>query len=228
MGQRWPRPCPRRPQVRSRTTTRAPSISSQGLMQTALATLRGRRGAGHWTQCALAEVVTRSRHLAGGRWRGRADRRGDHRDAGGQARALCASSTPARRPRRSSPATPATSSLPADPGARQSRALIAALVHAALSGGPGRHHPRAACEPAAFETVGGMLKAMGKQPLGLKSSSPAMSPTGSRRRSALEVQQPVDEGVATAPEIDAAIIHGLALRLPILGFSPRRISPACR
>ncbi len=47
-------------------------------------------------------------------------------------------------------------------------------------------------------------------------SSRATSPTGSSRRSRPR-STILDEGVASAREIDDAIIHGLALRIPILG-----------
>ena len=72
------------------------------------------------------------------------------------------------------------------------------------------------CDPAALEAVEGVLKAMGKQPLRLKKFVPGYVANRIQGAIGAEVQHLLEEGVASAAEIDAAIIHGLALRLPIL------------
>lgn len=76
--------------------------------------------------------------------------------------------------------------------------------------------PGPECEPAAVDQVHAMLAAMGKQPLRLRKFVPGYVANRIQAAIGLEVQHLLDEGVATAEEIDAAIIHGLALRLPIL------------
>ena len=76
--------------------------------------------------------------------------------------------------------------------------------------------PGPACDPAALEEVEAMLKAMGKQPLRLKKFVPGYVANRIQGAIGAEVQHLLEDGVATAAEIDAAIIHGLALRLPIL------------
>lgn len=76
--------------------------------------------------------------------------------------------------------------------------------------------PGPECGPAAVEEVRATLAAMGKQPLRLKKFVPGYVANRIQGAIAAEVQHLLDEGVATAAEIDAAIIHGLALRLPIL------------
>lgn len=72
------------------------------------------------------------------------------------------------------------------------------------------------CDPAAVEEVEATLAAMGKQPLRLKKFVPGYVANRIQGAIGAEVQHLLDEGVATAAEIDAAIIHGLALRLPVL------------
>jgi 3-hydroxybutyryl-CoA dehydrogenase len=76
--------------------------------------------------------------------------------------------------------------------------------------------PGPECEPAAVDGVHEMLAAMGKQPLRLRKFVPGYVANRIQAAIGLEVQHLLDEGVATAPEIDAAIVHGLALRIPIL------------
>lgn len=78
---------------------------------------------------------------------------------------------------------------------------------------PGPH-----CDPAHVETAMQQLREMGKQPIGLKKFVPGYVANRIQAAIGLEVQALLDEGVASAAEIDAAIVHGLALRIPILGF----------
>src|SRR3712207_9072928 len=67
---------------------------------------------------------------------------------------------------------------------------------------------RSDCEPEVVDRVHGMLAAMGKQPLRLRKFVPGYVATRIQAAIGLEVQHLLDEGVASAPEIDAAIIHG--------------------
>lgn len=76
--------------------------------------------------------------------------------------------------------------------------------------------PAPGCDPAALDAVEAGLKAMGKQPLRLNKFVPGYVANRIQAAIGAEVQNLLDEGVASAAEIDAAIIHGLALRLPIL------------
>jgi len=72
-------------------------------------------------------------------------------------------------------------------------------------------------DPAVVETVRAICAAMGKQPIVMRKFVPGYVANRLQSAIQLEVQKLLDEGVATAQEIDAAIIHGIALRLPILG-----------
>ena len=78
--------------------------------------------------------------------------------------------------------------------------------------------PGPRCDAAHVETAMQQLRDMGKQPIGLKKFVPGDVANRIQAAIGLEVQALLDEGVASAAEIDAAIIHGLALRIPILGF----------
>jgi 3-hydroxybutyryl-CoA dehydrogenase len=76
--------------------------------------------------------------------------------------------------------------------------------------------PGPECDPGAVDGVEAALKAMGKQPLRLRKFVPGYVANRIQGAIGAEVQHLLDEGVASAEEIDAAILHGLALRLPIL------------
>ena len=76
--------------------------------------------------------------------------------------------------------------------------------------------PGPSCEPALVDKVQTMLAEMGKQPLRLRKFVPGYVANRIQGAIGAEVQYLLEEGVASAEEIDAAIIHGLALRLPIL------------
>jgi 3-hydroxybutyryl-CoA dehydrogenase len=77
--------------------------------------------------------------------------------------------------------------------------------------------PGPACDLKHVAFVRDMVTAMGKQPIVMKKFVPGYIANRLQSAIGLEVQKLLDEGVATAEEIDAAIIHGIALRLPILG-----------
>ncbi|SDB19540.1 3-hydroxyacyl-CoA dehydrogenase family protein [Belnapia rosea] len=205
-------------QVRLTDSNEATLARAQGLMEKALATLvEGGEAPADWTSAHLAQHVTRHADLAAALDGAElvveaiietpeAKRALFERiDALAPAEAVIASNTSH------------LDVFPLIPEARQPRALIAhwytpPYLVDLVDVIPGPH-----CEPAAFEGVMTMLRDMGKQPLGLKKFVPGYVANRIQAAIGLEVQHLLDEGVATAPEIDAAIIHGLALRLPILG-----------
>jgi 3-hydroxybutyryl-CoA dehydrogenase len=107
--------------------------------------------------------------------------------------------------------------FPLIPARRQSRALIlhwytppylVDLVD--VVGGP-------ECDPAVVEFCVAFCRDMGKRPVVMRKFVPGYIANRVQSAIALEVQKLLDEGVATASEIDTAIIEGIALRLPILG-----------
>jgi 3-hydroxybutyryl-CoA dehydrogenase len=106
--------------------------------------------------------------------------------------------------------------FPLIPAARQRRAMITHWYTPPYLVDLVDVIPGPDCDPAALEGVEATLRAMGKQPLRLRKFVPGYVANRIQAAIGLEVQALLDEGVATAPEIDAAIIHGLALRLPIL------------
>jgi 3-hydroxybutyryl-CoA dehydrogenase len=77
--------------------------------------------------------------------------------------------------------------------------------------------PGPRCEPEAVERVRAMVAAMGQVPIVMRKFVPGYVANRVQAAIQAEVQRLLDEGVGTAQEIDAAIIHGIALRLPILG-----------
>ena len=72
-------------------------------------------------------------------------------------------------------------------------------------------------DPAALETVRALVAAMGKAPVVFRKFVPGYVANRIQAAISLEVYRLLDEGVVTAHEIDASIIHGLALRIQILG-----------
>lgn len=71
-------------------------------------------------------------------------------------------------------------------------------------------------EPAVVETVRGMLAAMGKAPLVFQKFVPGYIANRIQAAIAAEVYSLLDAGLATPEEVDLSVIHGLALRLPVL------------
>jgi 3-hydroxybutyryl-CoA dehydrogenase len=71
-------------------------------------------------------------------------------------------------------------------------------------------------DPAAVETVRAMLAAMGKAPIVFKKFVPGYVANRIQAAIAREVYSLLDSGAVTAEEIDQSVIHGLALRLPVL------------
>ncbi len=72
-------------------------------------------------------------------------------------------------------------------------------------------------DPAVVETVRNVVAAMGKAPVTMKRFTPGYIANRIQAAMMLEVHFLLDEGYATPRDIDDAIIHGLALRMPILG-----------
>jgi len=72
-------------------------------------------------------------------------------------------------------------------------------------------------EPAAIEMVRRVVADMGKVPVVMQKFIPGYIANRVQGAIWLEVTMLLDEGYATPRDIDAAIIHGLALRMPILG-----------
>ena len=72
-------------------------------------------------------------------------------------------------------------------------------------------------DPAVVEKVRAMLAAMGKAPIAFKKFVPGYIANRIQAAIGLEVNMLLDEGYATPRDIDDAVIHGLALRIPILG-----------
>lgn len=73
------------------------------------------------------------------------------------------------------------------------------------------------CDPAVVRWAADVVEAMGKVPLVMKTFVPGY--IANRIQSAImaECYRLIDEGVATAEEIDTAIVHGIALRMPVVG-----------
>jgi 3-hydroxybutyryl-CoA dehydrogenase len=72
-------------------------------------------------------------------------------------------------------------------------------------------------DPAVIETVRATVAAMGKVPVVMQRFISGYIANRIQSAISLEVQKLLDEGYASAKDIDDAVIHGLALRLPIVG-----------
>lgn len=107
--------------------------------------------------------------------------------------------------------------FPLIPDRRQERALIAhwytppyLIDLVDVVGGP-------STDPAVIACVRDMVAALGKAPIVLKRFVSGYVANRIQSAIALEVDRLLDEGYATPRDVDDAVIHGLALRLPILG-----------
>lgn len=190
---------------------------AQGLMESALATLvAGGEAPADWTSAHLAQAVTRHPTLAetvdGAEFIVEAiietpeAKRAlfDELDRVAPPDAIIASNTSQ------------LDVFPLIPASRQRKAMITHWYTPPYLVDLVDVIPGPDCDPAALEEVEAVLKAMGKQPLRLKKFVPGYVANRIQGAIGAEVQHLLEEGVATAAEIDAAIIHGLALRLPIL------------
>ncbi len=73
------------------------------------------------------------------------------------------------------------------------------------------------CDPAIVDWARDVVAAMGKVPLVMQKFVPGYIANRIQQAIAAEVYRLIDEGVATAEEIDTAVVHGLALRIPVVG-----------
>jgi 3-hydroxybutyryl-CoA dehydrogenase len=73
-------------------------------------------------------------------------------------------------------------------------------------------------DPAAIVTVRDMVRAMGKVPVVFKQMVQGYVANRLQAAMQLEVYRLLDEGLVTPKDIDESVIHGLALRVPILGI----------
>jgi 3-hydroxybutyryl-CoA dehydrogenase len=78
--------------------------------------------------------------------------------------------------------------------------------------------PGPATNPSAIETVRDMVKAMGKAPVVFKQMVQGYVANRLQAAMQLEVYRLLDEGLVTPKDIDDSVLHGLALRIPILGI----------
>lgn len=204
--------------VRLTDSSPATLARAQGLMETALATLvAGGEAPPDWTSGHLAQAVTRHESLE------------ETVDGAEVIVEAIIEDVEAKRElyRRVDACAPPDAVLasntshldvfPLIPEARQHKAMIAHWYTPPYLVDLVDMVPGPRCEPAAFEGVVAMLRAMGKQPLGLQKFVPGYVANRIQAAIQLEVQHLLDEGVASAAEIDAAIVHGLALRWPVLG-----------
>jgi 3-hydroxybutyryl-CoA dehydrogenase len=73
-------------------------------------------------------------------------------------------------------------------------------------------------KPGMVETVRDMVAAMGKAPVVFKQMVQGYVANRLQAAMQLEVYRLLDEGLVTAKDIDDSVLHGLALRIPILGI----------
>lgn len=73
------------------------------------------------------------------------------------------------------------------------------------------------CDPAVPLRLRDLYAGMGKRPLVMRRFVPGFIANRIQAVVSLELYALLDSGVADAAEIDTAIIHGLALRMPLLG-----------
>ncbi len=78
---------------------------------------------------------------------------------------------------------------------------------------PGPH-----TNPAALTQVRNIVAAMGKSPVVFKQMVQGYVANRLQAAMQLEVYRLLDEGLVTAKDIDDSVLHGLALRIPILGI----------
>lgn len=72
-------------------------------------------------------------------------------------------------------------------------------------------------DPMVVATLRDLVAAMGKQPVVFEKFISGYVANRLQSALSLEVNRLIDEGIATPEQIDLSVIHGLALRLPVLG-----------
>ena len=78
--------------------------------------------------------------------------------------------------------------------------------------------PGPATDPAAIATVRDIVAAMGKAPVVFKQMVQGYVANRLQAAMQLEVHRLLDDGLVTPRDIDDSVLHGLALRIPILGI----------
>lgn len=78
--------------------------------------------------------------------------------------------------------------------------------------------PGSKTKPEAIDTVRDIVKAMGKAPVVFKQMVQGYVANRLQAAMQLEVYRLLDEGLVTPKDIDDSVLHGLALRIPILGI----------
>ena len=78
--------------------------------------------------------------------------------------------------------------------------------------------PGPATDPSAITTVRDIVAAMGKAPVVFKQMVQGYVANRLQAAMQLEVYRLLDEGLVTPKDIDDSVLHGLALRIPILGI----------
>lgn len=73
------------------------------------------------------------------------------------------------------------------------------------------------CDPDVPQRLRDLYAGMGKHPIVMRKFVPGFIANRIQAVMAMELYTLLDQGVADAAEIDAAIVHGLSLRLPLLG-----------
>jgi 3-hydroxybutyryl-CoA dehydrogenase len=106
--------------------------------------------------------------------------------------------------------------FPLVPAARQKRALIAHWYTPPYLCDLVDVVPGPQTDPAVLAQVAEMMRAMGKEPVVFKKFVAGYVANRIQAAIALEVYDLLDQGVVSAQDIDRSVIHGLALRIPIL------------
>lgn len=78
--------------------------------------------------------------------------------------------------------------------------------------------PGSKTKPEAIDTVRDIVKAMGKAPVVFRQMVQGYVANRLQAAMQLEVYRLLDEGLVTPKDIDDSVLHGLALRIPILGI----------
>lgn len=73
------------------------------------------------------------------------------------------------------------------------------------------------CDPAIPPRLRDLYAGMGKRPIVMRKFVPGFIANRIQAVVSMELYALLDDGVADAAEIDAAVIHGLSLRMPLLG-----------
>lgn len=107
--------------------------------------------------------------------------------------------------------------FPLIPAARQSRAIVAHWYTPPYIVDLVDVVPGPQTDPAVVEEVRALVVGLGQVPIVLKRFIPGYVANRIQSAISAEVYHLLDEGIASPREIDDAIVHGLSLRIPILG-----------